>query len=414
MFDLKKIKNKISNIPDTAGVYLMKDAAGNIIYVGKAKSLKKRLSSYFSKNLSSKTLALMSHVEDIEFIQCPNEAMALLLEASLVHKNNPKYNVLLRDDKSFPLVKITREDFPAVFVTRKKDSDGAQYLGPFMEPALLREALKIIRRIFKFRSCRNMPDRACIYNRIHLCPGPCIGKISKQDYVQVIKKIILALEGKSLVLVENLTKEMNQKALNLNFEAAAEIRNQISALSSIGRSKVIFDPQTELEDLRNLLELKELPRRIETFDISNIHGKQATGSMVSFWMARPDKNNYRRFKIKSVKEIDDYSMLAEVVRRRYMRVISEKIALPDLILIDGGRAHLLTAQKELTQLGLEIPLASIAKERENIYIKERAYPIRLKGDSPALNLIRRMRDEAHRFAIKYHHFLRNKKAGLGL
>ncbi|MBI4708308.1 MAG: excinuclease ABC subunit UvrC [Candidatus Omnitrophica bacterium] len=414
MANSASLKNKISSIPDAAGVYLMKDAAGNIIYVGKANSLKKRLSSYLGRELSSKTIALMSHVADIDYIQCPNEAMALLLEASLVHEKNPKYNVLLRDDKSYPLVKITNEAFPAVFVTRKKDADGARYLGPFTEPALLRQALKILRRIFKYRSCKNLPDKACIYHRIHLCPACCIGKISKEDYAKIIAKIILALEGKSEVLIKDLIREMKQKALTLDFEAAAEIRNQVGTLSSIGESKVIFDPQTEMEDLKNLLGLKDLPRRIETFDISNIHGRQATGAMVSFWMSHPDKNNYRRFKIKSVKGIDDYSMLAEVVSRRYARLVSQKISLPDLILIDGGRAHLLTAQKELMKLGLEIPLASIAKEQENIYIKDRAYPIRLKEDSPALNLIRRMRDEAHRFAVKYHHLLRKKDAGLDL
>jgi excinuclease ABC subunit C len=193
------------------------------------------------------------------------------------------------------------------------------------------------------------------------------------------------------------------------FEEAAKIRDQINALSAITQSKSNFSSQDVIEDLKGLLRLSRLPERIEAFDISNIKGQEATGSMVSFYKGVADKDNYRRFRIRTAEIVDDYKMLAEVIRRRYSRAIKERLALPDLILIDGGKGHLLTAQKELEILGLEIALASIAKEEENIYIKDNARPIKLKSDTPALNLIRKVRDEAHRFAIKYHHLLRRKK-----
>jgi excinuclease ABC subunit C len=217
------------------------------------------------------------------------------------------------------------------------------------------------------------------------------------------------LEGKAGVLVKKLTQEMEVKSAAREFEKAAEIRDQIGALSSIGKSRAGVSRKDELDDLKALLDLDKLPERIEAFDISNISGKEATGSMVSFFRGEPDKNNYRRFRIKTVEAIDDYRMLAEVIKRRYSRVVKERLALPDLILIDGGWAHLLTAERELRKLGVKIPLMSIAKEQENIYVRGRRKPMKLTQDTPALNFIRRIRDEAHRFAVSYHHLLRRKK-----
>jgi len=409
MSNLEKLKSKIANVPDAAGVYLMKDKQDNIIYIGKAKSLKKRLNSYLGRDLSSKTMVMMSNVDDIEYKLTPTESLALLLEASLVHKYKPKYNVSLRDDKSFPLVKITNEEFPAICITRKKEPDGARYFGPYTNATLLREALKIIRKNFPYRSCKQLPREECMYYRIGLSSAPCTGKINKKEYAKTIKKISLILEGKTDTLIKKLFREMDLKSKAQKFEEAAKIRDQINALSAIGSSQVGVSSHFELEDLKNLLKLKRLPVRIEAFDISDIQGKEATGSMVSFYRAVADKNNYRRFRIKTVQTIDDYKMLSEVVRRRYSRLIEERLSLPDLILIDGGRSHLLTAKKELKKLGLRIPLISIAKDKENIYINSSASPIRFKSDTPALNLIRRIRDEAHRFARAYHHILRRKK-----
>ena len=403
------LKNKIASVPDAAGVYLMKDKAGKIIYIGKAKSLRERLHTYLGRGLSSKTIALMSKVSDIKYQLCPNESFALLLEAELVHKYRPQYNVSLRDDKSFPLIKITDEEFPAICLTRKKQADGGRYFGPYTSAKLLKQALKIIRKNFPFRSCKQLPKEECIYYRIGLSPAPCAGKINKKEYGQSIKNIILILEGKTDWLMKKLSRAMNLKAKNQEFEEAAKIRDQINSLSAIGQQAAGSRAKDQLQDLKKLLNLDKLPQRIEAFDISNISGKEATGAMVSFYQGLADKNNYRRFRIKSVKGINDYDMLKEVIRRRYLRVAMENLPIPDLILIDGGRSHLLVTDSEIKKLGLNIPLVSIAKDRENIYIKNKANPIKLNQDTAGLNLIRRLRDEAHRFAIAYHHLLRRKK-----
>jgi len=406
------IQEKIKQIPEAAGVYLFKDARTDIIYIGKAKSLKKRVQSYFSRSLSSKTQAMVSKIADIEYRLTPTESQAQLLEASLIKDKQPPYNTSLKDDKSFPLIRITHEDFPIVSVCRRKKpqkKDISLYFGPYTNAQLLRQALKVIRRVFGFRSCRTLPKKACLYGRIKLCPAPCIGKISSSEYKEIIKNIILFLDAQYEELLGSLSKKMNKAASQKRFEEAAKIRDQISALGIIGNKATGSPGFSQLEDLKNLLDLDNLPKRIEAFDISNISGREACGSLVSFYKGEPDKNNYRRFRIKTVETINDYKMLAEVVKRRYCGSLKEKLALPDLILIDGGKSHLLTADKQLGKLGLKIPLVSIAKDRENIYIKEKARPIKLDSDTPALNLIRRVRDEAHRFALAYHHVLRRKK-----
>lgn len=402
-------KNKIALLPDSPGVYMFKDAAGKIIYIGKAKSLKKRVQSYFNRPLDTKTQAMTASINDIAYHLTNSEPMALILEAALVHRIKPRYNVLLRDDKSFPFVKITDEDFPRLCVVRKKDREPGQYIGPYTSAKLLRQALGVIRRTFPYRSCRAMPKKACMYYRIGLSPAPCIGKISKAEYARTIKKITLILEGRAQELINELTGEMNLKSRNKEFEAAAKLRDQISAISSLSAARAGFDASAEAEDLGQLLRLRNAPLRIEAFDVSNIFGAEACGSMVSFFKGRPDKDNYRRFRIKGVSGINDYAMIREVVHRRYSRLIAEKKTLPDLILVDGGKAHLAVAKRELKELGLHVPLVSIAKEEENIYVPNQEAPIKLSVDTPALNLIRRIRDEAHRFAVSYHHLLRRKK-----
>lgn len=402
----KTLKENILSAPDSPGVYLIKDKAGKIIYIGKAKSLKKRLGSYLGGGLQAKTAAMISNALDIECRLTQTEGLALLLEAALIHKYEPRYNVALRDDKSFPFVKITDEEFPAVCMTRKVETDTGRYFGPYTNAKLLRQALKVVRKYFPYRSCKKMPRSPCIYYRIGLSPAPCAGKINKAEYARTIKSISLILEGKSENLIKKLTKEMRMKARQRKFEEAAALRDKILSLSSLGAEYHI--PQAALSDLKELLGLKRLPMRIEGFDVSNIYGKEACASMVSFYDARPDKDNYRRFRIRAVKGIDDYAMIREAVARRYSRLIKEGLPLPDLILIDGGRAHLLAGQRELMKLGLKAPLVSIAKEEENIYTTARIKPLRLSHDTPALNLIRRVRNEAHRFALSYHHILRRK------
>ena len=408
----KSLKEKLSALPDAPGVYIFKDHHGNILYIGKAKSLKKRARSYFTRFLSAKTQALVSKIKDIEHIRSSSESQAQILEAALVKEKQPPYNIDLKDDKSFPLIKISREEFPLVSICRakmQKEKDAALYYGPYTNVKLLRQALKSLRRVFAFRSCRILPRQACLYWRLNLCPGPCLGKITPERYAETIKEIRMFLESRNEELLDRLYAKMKQAAADKDFEAAAVARDQINSLSSILEAADKSGRINELEALQDLLKLKALPRRIEAFDISNISGVQATGSMVSFLKGGPDKNNYRRFRIKTVNCIDDYAMLREVVERRYSRLIEEKAALPDLILIDGGKAHLAAALGVIKDLRLDIPLAAIAKDRENIYLPGRNEPIRLKEGAAALNLIRRVRDEAHRFAIKYHHLLRKKK-----
>jgi excinuclease ABC subunit C len=406
--ELQSLREKFSLAPDACGVYLMRNRAGQVLYVGKANSLRKRLRCYLAKDLNEKTAALISKVADVEFRLTANEAMALLAEAALVGELKPHYNISLKDDKSFPYILISQEKFPAIYITRKKDESRGKYLGPYTNAKLLKSALKIIRRSFGFRSCKRLPKKSCIYQRINLCPAPCIGRISPKEYNAIIGKIALVLAGKTDLLIAKLNKLMQDKAKIRDFESAARTRDQITVLSEMSASPNKFSRLEELEDLKNRLNLKDLPNAIEGFDISNILGKHSVGSMVSFKNGVADKNNYRRFRIRNIAEINDYKMLAQVVARRYSRLIRENKKLPDLVLIDGGKGHLLTAVMVLNKLNLNIPVVSIAKEKENIYSSQKSTNLDFPKDALALNLIRRVRDEAHRFALSYHHLLRKK------
>jgi excinuclease ABC subunit C len=413
------IKEKLKDLPDGPGVYVFKDERGKALYVGKATSLKKRVSSYFRKSpyYSPKAEALILNVKDLEYIRTPSEAQALLLEANLIKENQPRYNVEFRDDKSFPKVKITNEDFSAIFICRPKRKNKARYFGPYTNAKLLRQALRAIRRVFPFRSCRTMPKSVCLNYYLNLCPAPCIGKINRRDYREIIEKICLFLEGKLEELIKDLSIKMEKEAKEKNFERATKLRDQIKALSSLIESCLPagqtgewqVGSKQELEELKKRLNLPNLPRRIEAFDISNIFGKEAVGSMVWFYDGKPNKNNFRRFRIKTVEEIDDYKMLAEVIQRRYRRVKKEKLPYPDLIIIDGGKGHLSVAKRELKRSGLSLPLMGIAKGEEQIYVVGKRTPLILPSTSAALHLLQRIRDEAHRFALAYHHILRRKK-----
>jgi excinuclease ABC subunit C len=408
----EKIKNKIKSLPNTPGVYIFKDKLGKIIYIGKAKALKKRVSSYFGRPQNEKNQVMVEKIVDLEYLLTPTDAQAQILEAALVKEKQPQYNIDLKDDKSFPLIKISNEEFPTVTICRRRKpvaEDAALYFGPYPNTQALRQAIKLIRRVFGFRSCKKIPKEACLYYRLKLCPAPCINKISPEGYAEIVRNIIMFLGSRYEELINSLSLKMKSQAAEKHFEEAARIRDQIDALSSIRQNRTYAAGLDELEDLKNLLRLDKLPERIEAFDISNISGTLATGSMVSFYRAKPDKNNYRRFRIKTVQGVDDFQMMSEVVQRRYRRLKEENASLPDLVLIDGGKAHLSVAEKEIKKLGLSIPLVSIAKDKENIYLADKKFPLRLKQDTPALNLIRRIRDEAHRFAISYHHLLRKKK-----
>ena len=407
-----ELKEKIKNLPSKSGVYIFKDKEGKVLYIGKAKDLRKRVSSYFTRPLDSKTQALISKTEDIDYIITSSSACAQLLEASLIKEKFPPYNISLKDDKSFPFICITDEDFPRLYICRRKKikkGDKSLYLGPYTNAKLLRQALKVLRKIFGFRSCKTLPKKSCLYGRISLCPAPCEGKIDSSQYKKIINKIILFLHSKYHQLLEKLTEEMQKLAEEKRFEEAAYIRDQIRAISLLINPNQEPKEYDELDALRSLLNLKKMPLRIEAFDISNIGGKESCGAMVSFYRGKPDKSNYRRFRIKTVNNIDDYAMLREVIYRRYKRLIEEKKELPDLIIVDGGKAHLNTAKKEIKKLNLEIPIIAIAKEEEKLYTLDRLQPISYRKKDPAFNLILRIRDEAHRFAHAYHEILRKKK-----
>jgi len=407
------LKEKVSGLPPRPGVYIFKDGDGKVLYVGKASSLRNRVRSYFqrSKDHGPRIEALVEKIRDIGFVTTATEAEALLYESNLIKEYQPKYNVELRDSKTYPLIKITMsDDFPRVLITRGRKSDGSIYFGPYTDATLLHEAVKAIRRIFMFRTCATLPKRACVYDDLGLCSAPCEGKISKEDYAGRIKEVILFIEGKKGELIRRLTAKMKEYSSEKRFEEAAEARNQIEALSTaVNKRTGAASGAQGLAELAEVLGMQSLPERIEAFDISNIKGESACGSMVSFKDGRPDKSNYRMFRIKEVEGQDDYAMMREIVRRRYSGVLKRGDALPDLILIDGGRGHLSSAAIETKALGLgKIPMIGLAKVFEHIYTLDKALPIALPPSSKALQLIQRVRDESHRFAIRYHHILRRK------
>ncbi len=437
------IKSKINKLPDTNGVYFFKDKENKIIYVGKANSLKSRVSSYFSNSSqhSLKISKMVKEIADIEYIPTSSEVESLVLESKMIKNKNPYYNTQFKDDKSYPYIKITSgEDFPQIFFHRKlnqkKKEDEAIYFGPFVDADATRKVIKLVRQIFKIRGCRKKDlkkARICLDYQIGLCSAPCANMIDRTEYRQRIKEIYLFLSGKQKRLINNLYQEMKEASSNLNYEKAAIIRDKIKSIEEIlkGQKLNIYGKKIENEyllkkieevekseikkgneaiiDLKSKLNLKVLPERIEAFDISNIQGKLPVGSLVVFEKGRPKKKDYRRFRVKRVKGIDDYAMLQEVTERRYKRLLSEGKRLPDLILIDGGKGQLVTVEKTLNALGLELTIISIAKKEEEIFKLEVDESIILPSNSKALFLLQRIRDEAHRFAITYHRKIRSKE-----
>lgn len=402
-------RETVEALPETPGVYLMKDADGRTLYVGKAVNLRKRVASYFqpSKPHDPKTRIMVRQVADVEVVQTASEAEALLYEASLIKERQPKYNVSLRDGKSYPLIKVTvQEEFPRLFVGRGVAEPGVKVIGPFANAALLRQALAAIRRVFPFRTCRTLPKRPCLDYYMGLCAAPCAGLINRADYQATLERIFRVLEGQKGEVLEELTRAMRAASDAQRYEEAAKLRDQIAALNELTIRPRRFIPEAALDDLRRLLQLPTLPRRIEGFDVSNIHGKEAVGSMVVFVDGKPAKAAYKRFKIKAVAGIDDYAMMREIVRRRF----SEAWPHPALLLIDGGKGHVAAAKSVLDEQRLTLPLVGIAKEFEHLYLLDRSEPLILPPTSRALHLLQRVRDEAHRFAIGYHRRLRGQRA----
>ena len=421
------IKKKVKRFPDSSGIYLMKGKRGQILYVGKASSLRKRVSSYFQKPPTTKTQALLERIADIDYIKTSSGAQALLLENALIKRHKPYYNAALKDDKSYPYVKISaQDDCPCLSIIRGKKEKNATYYGPYTNVRLLKVAIKTIRAIFPFRSCLRFPKKPCLYFQLKLCPGMCVKKVDKKLYHESLRQLGLFLEGKHTQLLEQLKNAMYRAAKSELFEQAAILRDRIGSLNEIiaqtketkrslafarddSKNGKYVESEDLILELQKVLDLPKAPYRIEAFDISQIGGMGLAGSMVSFSGGWPDKKNYRKFRIKTVKGVDDYAMICEVLRRRYSKAEKKDAPpLPDLVMIDGGCGHLSCARKELKNLGLaKLPVIALAKRLENIYTFKGGV-LDLPKDSTLLHLLQRIRNEAHRFAISYHRKLRQR------
>jgi len=470
------IRKKISGLPHKPGIYLMRDRFGTVIYVGKARNLRKRVSQYFHPSRRMgwdlKFNALIDAIADFDIHLVRSEPEALLLESKLIKEFKPRYNISFRDDKRFLMLKINLNDpIPNFTFARFKKDDGARYFGPFVNSGALRNTLALVRRQFNLRGCRvftptDADYKHCLYAHLKYCTAPCVNNVTREQYLDQVKAACDFLEGQCREMQDQLEGEMKKAAAAQDYEKAASLRDLIRDIKTTWRKTVKFDripyslpgvvaPQDDLAALAEALGLPAAPQRIEAFDISNISGTFAVASMVSFKNGRPDRANYRRFKIKSVEGQDDFASMAEVVRRRYTRVLNESkvhspdskadggegvpeelqklvdetsrrvrrgirvatsrlpspnSALPDLVLIDGGKGQLGMALAELKKLGLEtIPAIGLAKEFEEIYLPGKTEPLRLGLDHPATKLLQRIRDESHRVANSYNAQLRLKR-----
>lgn len=560
-----QLEKKLKLLPAKPGVYLYRDAGGAIIYVGKAVSLKNRVRSYFQPGAQHqpKTKLMLEKVAGLDYIVTDSEVEALILEQNLIKEHRPRYNVLLKDDKSYPYLKVTlNENYPRVHITRRHVKDGARYFGPYTRVGAVNETLRLLKKIFPFRSCKQrepaMRGRPCLNHHIKRCLGPCCGLTDRETYRAMINEVCLFLEGRQDDLLKQLTARMEEAAANLQFERAAELRDQLQAVREVmekqkvisagfedqdviamaradgetcimvffmrggkmvGRdhfflkdteglsrsdvlrafikqyySTVDFIPReillsdgvaeekavieawlggkkgikvflktpsrgekkklvemvaknalltleqvrsegaarrgetaAALAELAGALGLERPPGRLECYDISNTQGTGSVASMVVFEAGKPARDQYRRFKIRTVEGPDDYASMQEVLRRRFTRALEEKemlrtgqlsskeakfYRLPDLVIVDGGKGQLSAARLVMRELGLDgIPVFGLAKEEELLFGAGLPGPVSLPGDSPALHLLQRLRDEAHRFAITYHRNLRGK-AGL--
>ncbi len=427
------VRAKVRSLPTTSGVYLMKDALGRVIYVGKAVNLRNRVSSYFNSAaaIERRTRDLVPELFDVDHIVCDSEVEALLLEARLIKDIRPRFNSELKDDKTFPYLQITtREDFPRIEFTRKPRSRGVKLYGPFTSAKRLRGAISVLQRIFRFRTCsldiaegeeRWRWFRPCLLASIGQCTAPCNLRISKEDYRRDIRRLHLVLEGKKGKLLEELKAEMLAASKELRFERAARIRDEITALETLNlrgnlkdhEQPEVFpiDPKKGMRGLMKTLNLDKLPRRIEGIDIAHLQGGETVASLVSFLDGLPFKHGYKRFKIKSVDGVDDFGSIREVVSRRFSRLREEGESFPDLLLIDGGKGQLSAALDAFRLLDITPPpILSLAKRDEEIYLPGESEPIRLSKHAYALRLLQYVRDEAHRFAQRYHHLLRRKSS----
>jgi excinuclease ABC subunit C len=426
---LEKVRSKF---PAAPGVYLFQDAAGRVIYVGKAKDLRARVGSYFLKAAADdrRTGGLVKEACDVDFLEAESEVDALLMEARLIKDIQPKHNHDLRDDKSYPYLQITtHEDYPRIEVTREPLSSGAKLYGPFASAGSLRGAVQVLQKVFKFRTCsldieaddeRWRWFRPCLLASINQCTAPCNLRIGKEEYRKDISRLKTFLEGNRKQLIKEMREELAEAAKELRYEKAARLRDEIEMLGSLRergelekheQPEVFFvDPKKGLAGLQKVLKLSERPRNIEGVDIAHLGGTETVASLVQFLDGLPFKPGYRRFRIRDVEGIDDYASIREVVARRYHKLQHDGDVFPDILLIDGGIGQLRKGLEAFRLLDIKPPIVmSIAKKEELLYVMERDEPLRLSRHSYALRLLQYVRDEAHRFAQHYHHILRRKR-----
>jgi excinuclease ABC subunit C len=419
---------KVRDLPHKPGVYLFKDRFNRVIYVGKARDLAKRVGQYFHPSRQArsdrKTQALLESIWDLEVHTVKSEPESLLLEGKLIKEYRPRYNISFRDDKRFLLVKVNLNDpFPKFTLTRMKKDDGARYFGPFAHSGSLRKTLSLLRRKFHLRTCLpvvpgEVDYKHCLQHIIKNCSAPCVNKITRAGYIAQVKLACEFLDGASAEMMNEFRAEMKAAAERMDFEKAAEIRNLLDDLRRTTQPTKRFarqfvttvQPNEDMSALQEALGMAEPPQIIECFDISNISITHKVASMVCFTGGKPDRNNYRRYRIRTVAGQDDFASMAEVVRRRYSRVLNDGIRRPSLVVVDGGKGQLSSARRELESLGLgDLPIIGLAKEREEIFRPGDPNPLVIDHSSGAIRLLQRIRDEAHRVANGYHQLLMKQR-----